>query len=253
MMTTLIYDGSFEGLLTAVFEVYDRRLDKVNLQKDDVDSSAMFEEKLQIITDEVRATRVLKGLTQKISAMGLQRLYAAHLTEIHSDANSLMGYIRYAFDSAQNIEDDYGNRFVMRVSEMVRMVRREKHRMEAFVRFQKLKDETFYAAIEPDFNVLPLLIRHFKSRYADQKWIIYDLRRKYGLYYDLHDTQFISLDFANVGKPADVIDTFTEDEGIYQHLWKNYFSSVNIPSRKNTKLHVRHIPKRYWKHLTEKI
>ncbi|MEB0249591.1 DUF4130 domain-containing protein [Mucilaginibacter sp. 5B2] len=26
-----------------------------------------------------------------------------------------------------------------------------------------------------------------------------------------------------------------------------------MPSRKNTKLHVRHIPKRYWKHLTEKI
>jgi probable DNA metabolism protein len=125
--------------------------------------------------------------------------------------------------------------------------------MEAFVRFQKLKDDTFYAGIEPDFNVLPLLIRHFKNRYADQKWIIYDLRRKYGLYYDLHDTQYISLDFANVSNPTDLIAAFTEDEGIYQHLWKNYFTSVNIPSRKNTKLHVRHIPKRYWKHLTEKI
>jgi probable DNA metabolism protein len=125
--------------------------------------------------------------------------------------------------------------------------------MEAFVRFQKLKDDTFYAAVEPDFNVLPLLIRHFKSRYADQKWIIYDLKRKYGLYYDLHNVQYISLDFANIGKAGDVIAAFTEDEGIYQHLWKNYFTSVNIPSRKNTKLHVRHIPKRYWKHLTEKI
>ncbi|MES2064867.1 MAG: TIGR03915 family putative DNA repair protein [Bacteroidota bacterium] len=253
MMTTLIYDGTFEGLLTAVFEVYDRRLDRVNLQKTDLGTDALFEDKLQVVTDEARANRVLKGLKQKISSMGVQRLYAAHLAEMDSDANSLLGYIRYAFDSVLNIEEDYGNRFVMRVSEIVRMVRREKHRMEAFVRFQKLKDNTFYAGVEPDFNVLPLLIRHFKSRYADQKWIIYDLKRKYGLYYDLHDTQYISLDFANVGKPADVIAAFTEDEGIYQHLWKNYFTSVNIPSRKNTKLHVRHIPKRYWKHLTEKI
>jgi probable DNA metabolism protein len=153
----------------------------------------------------------------------------------------------------QNIEEDYANRFVMRVSEIVRMVRREKHRMEAFVRFQKLKDETFYATIEPDFNVLPLLIRHFKSRYADQKWIIYDIKRNYGIYYDLHDTQFIRSILPTVNKPGNVIAAFTEDEGIYQHLWKNYFTSVNIPSRKNTKLHVRHIPKRYWKHLTEKI
>ena len=252
-MTTLIYDGTFEGLLTAVFEVYDRQLDKVNLQKNGYNNNAMFEDTLQVITDEARAARVLKGLQQKVSSIGIQRVYAAHLTEIESDSNTLMGYIRYAFDTAQNIEEDFGNRYVLRVSELVRMVRREKHRMEAFVRFQKLKDETFYAAIEPDFNVLPLLISHFKSRYADQKWIIYDLRRKYGIYYDLHDTQYITLDFANIGKPADVLAAFSEDEAIYQRLWKNYFSSVNILSRKNTKLHVRHIPKRYWKHLTEKI
>ncbi|MGY4536516.1 putative DNA metabolism protein [Mucilaginibacter sp. UYNi724] len=252
-MTTLMYDGTFEGLLTAVFEVYDRKLDKVNLQKNGTDTSAMFEDKLQVITDEARANRVLKGLSRKISAMGVQRLYAAHLAEMDGEDNNLMGYLRYAFDAKQNIEEDYGNKYVMRVSEMVRMVRREKHRMEAFVRFQKLKDDTFYAGVEPDFNVLPLLIRHFKSRYADQKWIIYDIRRKYGIYYNLHNCEFISLDFANESKPSDVMAAFNEDEGIYQHLWKNYFTSVNIPSRKNTKLHVRHIPKRYWKHLTEKI
>ncbi|MET3979905.1 putative DNA metabolism protein [Mucilaginibacter sp. UYP25] len=252
-MTTLTYDGTFEGLLTAVFEVYDRKLDEVNLQKNGTDTSAMFENKLQVITDEARANRVLKGLSRKISAMGVQRLYAAHLAEMDGEDNNLMGYLRYAFDAKQNIEEDYGNKYVMRVSEMVRMVRREKHRMEAFVRFQKLKDDTFYAGVEPDFNVLPLLIRHFKSRYADQKWIIYDIRRKYGIYYSLHNCEFISLDFANDSKPSDVMAAFTEDESIYQHLWKNYFTSVNIPSRKNTKLHVRHIPKRYWKHLTEKI
>jgi probable DNA metabolism protein len=141
----------------------------------------------------------------------------------------------------------------MRISEIIRMARREKHRMEAFVRFQKLKDETFYSAVEPDFNVLPLLIRHFKNRYADQKWIIYDIKRGYGLYYDLHDIQYISLDFSEVNNPANVITAFSHDESIYQHLWKNYFTSVNIVSRKNTRLHLRHIPKRYWKHLTEKI
>lgn len=253
MMTTLVYDGTFEGLLTAVFEIYDRKLGKVNLQKAGLYSSAMFEDKLQVVTNDERAKRVLKGLGTKISAMGVQRLYSAHLAEMENEDNNLLGYIRYAFDAGQNIEDDYGNKFVLRVSEMVRMVRREKHRMEAFVRFQKLKDGTFYAGVEPDFNVLPLLIRHFKSRYADQKWIIYDIKRKYGIFYDLHGCEFISLDFANESKPGDVIAAFTEDEGIYQHLWKNYFTSVNIVSRKNTKLHVRHIPKRYWKHLTEKI
>jgi probable DNA metabolism protein len=252
-MTRLIYDGTFEGLLTSVFEIYERRLTQVNLQKESDYSGALFEEVLNIITDNKKAERVLKGLKQKLSSTAIQRLYIAHMAEIDGDDNTVLNFIRYAFDSVQNIEDDYGNKNVLRVSEIVSMMRREKHRMEAFIRFKKLKDDTFYAAIEPDFNVLPLLIKHFKSRYADQKWLIYDIKRNYGLYYDLHDTEFIEMEFSETNNSANASESFSEDEGIYQHLWKNYFNSVNIKSRKNTKLHLRHIPKRYWKHLTEKI
>lgn len=252
-MTALFYDGTFEGLLTAIFEIYDRKLSAVKLFKGEQQAAAMFQDVLNVVTNEVYATRVMKGLRKKLSPNGVQRLYIAHMAEMDNEDNNLVGYIRYVFDSIGNIEDDYGNRYVMRLSEIIRMMRREKHRMEAFVRFQKLKDETYYAAIEPDFNVLPLLIRHFKSRYTDQKWMIYDIKRNYGIYYDKHDTQFITLDFATVAKAVDVISAYAEDESIYQHLWKNYFHSVNIPARKNTRLHLRHIPKRYWKHLTEKI
>ncbi|GAB3926220.1 TIGR03915 family putative DNA repair protein [Mucilaginibacter myungsuensis] len=251
-MTTLIYDGSFEGLLTAAFEVYERRLLYVDLKKGERRTDALFDEVIQVITDNARAERVLAGLKQKLSRMGLQRLYAAHLAEFENEDNMLLGYIRYVFDAGQNIEEDYGNKYVMRVSELVRKVRREKHRMEAFIRFQKLKDETFYAAIEPDFNVLPLIIRHFKNRYADQQWIIYDTRRKYGVHYNLHHTEYISLDFSDV-TPTKVVSAYDEGEELYQVLWKNYFKSVNIPARKNNKLHLMHVPKRYWRHLTEKI
>lgn len=251
-MTTIIYDGTFEGLLTAVFEIYEQRLTHVRLQKGEWHNMALFENVIKIVTENTRATRVLKGLKQKISAQGLQRLYAAHMAEMDGEDDNLVGYIRYVFDSPKNVEEDYGNKYVMRVSEIVRMVRREKHRMKAFIRFQKLKDKTYYSAIEPDFNVLPLLIKHFRSRYADQKWIIYDIKRSYGLYYDLHETQYISLDFATIN-PGNVISAYDDNEAVYQELWRNYFTSVNIPARKNTKLHLRHVPKRYWKHLTEKI
>jgi probable DNA metabolism protein len=253
MMTTLFYDGSFEGLLSAVFEIYQRKLDHVKISRGDWYSTALFEDKLIVVTNEQNAARVLKGLKQKISPDGLQRLYVAHLSGLEAEDYNLLCFIRYVFDSPVNIEEDFGNRYVLRVSELVRMMRREKHRMEAFIRFQKLNDGLFYAAIDPDFNVLPMLIRHFKSRYADQKWMIYDLRRKYGLYYDLNEVQFIEMDFTTTAKSDQVIAAYNEDESIYQSLWKNYFNSVNIKERKNTKLHLRHIPKRYWKHLTEKI
>ncbi|HTK18728.1 MAG TPA: TIGR03915 family putative DNA repair protein [Mucilaginibacter sp.] len=252
-MTTIIYDSTFEGLLTVVFEIYERKLQQVKLHKDEWHNGALFEEVLTIVTDQPKVRRVLKGLKERLSPDGLKRLYITHLAEMQDSDNTLLGYIRHVFDSEINIEEDYGNKYVLRLSALTKMIGRERHRMEAFIRFQKLSDGTFYAAIEPDFNVLPLLIKHFRDRYADQKWIIYDLKRKYGIYYDLDKVEYIEVEFsADVGNNK-LPSIYFEDERLYQHLWKNYFNSVNIPSRKNMKLHLRHIPKRYWKHLTEKI
>ena len=126
--------------------------------------------------------------------------------------------------------------------------------MEAFIRFQHTADGIFYCGIDPDFNVLPLIINHFKNRYADQQWIIYDIKRNYGLFYDLEKVEEIKLDFTDQNTKASLStpSVLSEKEGLYAVLWKDYFKSANIPARKNTKLHVQHVPKRYWKYLTEK-
>jgi hypothetical protein len=34
--------------------------------------------------------------------------------------------------------------------------------MEAFIRFEQLKDGIYFAKIDPDFDVLTLIIRHLK-------------------------------------------------------------------------------------------
>ena len=46
---------------------------------------------------------------------------------------------------------------------------------------------------------------------------------------------------------------FDEDELVFQTLWRDYFKSTNIKSRKNMRLHIQHVPKRYWKYLSEKL
>ncbi|WP_322790524.1 TIGR03915 family putative DNA repair protein [Tenacibaculum tangerinum] len=153
----------------------------------------------------------------------------------------------------KNIEKDYSNDTVLKIAKLRKSVGREKHRMEAFVRFKLTKDNIYFANIEPDFNVLPLIAKHFKSRYADQKWLIYDIKRKYGLFYNLDSVEIIELEFDksfDFSKTSDKI--FTVEELEFQQLWKDYFKSTNIASRKNTKLHTQHVPKRYWKYLSEK-
>ena len=51
------------------------------------------------------------------------------------------------------------------------------------------------------------------------------------------------------GVAATVLD---EREPLFQVLWQAYFDHVNIPERKNLKLHRRHMPLRYWQYLSEK-
>ena len=125
--------------------------------------------------------------------------------------------------------------------------------MEAFIRFKLTKDDIFFAVIEPDFNVLPLILDHFEKRYADQNWIIYDLRRKIGLYYNLQQTNYISLEITKKSAlNAQNSEVYKTEELEFEQLWQQYFKSTNIKSRVNMRLHVQHVPKRYWKYLTEK-
>ena len=135
-----------------------------------------------------------------------------------------------------------------------RKVDREKHRMEAFVRFQLTKDGLYYSIIQPDYNVLPLISKHFEDRYADQQWLIYDARRKYGIYYNLKEVAAVQISFDIALNDKQQLATIhDEKEELYQQLWQQYFSSVNIAARKNMKLHIQHMPKRYWRYLVEKI
>lgn len=252
-MTTLVYDGSFDGWLTAVFEIYEYRFINPLIVRDKAFQQNVFASRHDVITNEAKAQRVWNGLKQKISQRATSEIYHSFLSEQTSFENTLLTYVQYVFDSKKTVEYDYTNHSVLLVRQMAHKVHRERHRMEAFIRFELTKDQVYYAVIQPDYNVLPLLENHFKRRYADQKWMIYDIHRKYGIYYDLQQVTMVTVNFSeSVFEPGDVSLIYDETEVLYQSLWQQYFQSVNIQARKNMKLHIQHMPKRYWKYLTEK-
>ncbi|MDR6762670.1 putative DNA metabolism protein [Flavobacterium sp. 2755] len=253
-MTQIIYDSTFEGWLSAVFEIYELKLEDVVFAKSEVSNALLFSDKHFVTTDLVKAKRVLNGLKQKLSKEGFANIYRAFLSENDKIDETLFQYVKYIFSSSINVEGDLSNSAVLEVRKAAHLTGRESHRMEAFVRFKLTKDNLYYAIVEPDCDVLPLIERHFKNRYADQRWLIYDAKRKYGIYYDLENTTSVQLEFnADSNSSKFLAEICDDDEEFFQNLWRRYFSSVNIESRKNTKLHLQHMPKRYWKNLTEKI
>jgi probable DNA metabolism protein len=252
-MNTLLYDGSFDGLLTAIFEVFEYRFHDVNIVKrENFQQENMFAEVHEVITQNEKAERVLKKIEDNIGKMGVHELLKVFLSEDQDLEHLIFSAVQQSLQHPkENILQNYAHHDILKISKISKSVSRERHRMTAFVRFEKMQDNVYFAKIDPDFNVLPLIRNHFKNRYQDQKWFIYDLRRNYGIFYDLEICDFFY--------PDEKIDLhqyqkkFHDEEQQYQKLWQRYFTKTNIVERKNLKLHIQHVPKRYWKYLTEKM
>ncbi|MEQ3654234.1 MAG: TIGR03915 family putative DNA repair protein [Dokdonia sp.] len=253
MERILLYDGSFDGFLTAVFVVFEQKMTQARIRVLGQEQPPLFGELETICTDQEKANRVWKGLIERVSSQGKFRFYYAFLSETVGVEDTLLEAMRYVFSQKRCVDQDFSHPAMLSIAQTAKMVGREKHRMEAFVRFRLTKDGIYFGSIAPDFNILPLIKKHFSSRYADQKWMIYDIKRKYGLFYDLAKVDFISMEFpAQFDFTKSDSTFFSAQEFDFQRLWKDYFQSTNIQSRKNMKLHIRHVPKRYWKYLSEK-
>lgn len=252
-MTILSYDNTLEGFFTAVFEIFEYKYQDVSIIGADKAQNVLFAEVITVITNDEKSDRVLARLEKQLGKEGVRQILYAFLSETEDAENILFRAIKYAVDnSGKNVFADFSNPDVLKISKLVKSVGREKHRMEAFIRFELLKDGIYFAKIYPDFNVLTLVVRHFKNRYQDQKWLIYDFKRGYGVYYDLENTEIVTLDADAEKKLQDEDGIYDDKEINYQKLWVEYFDHTNIKERKNMKLHVQHVPKRYWKYLTEK-
>ncbi len=249
---TLIYDGSFNGFLTAVFSAFEEKINVSDIQTNTRCQNGLFSENETIFTHIDKAKRVWNGIRQK-SHSAMSAIYFAYLSEAEGIELLLFRYIQKLMGSKNQKHMDFSDETIVRINQLARSVGREKHRMEAFIRFQLTQDNIYFANIEPDFDVLPLISKHFRNRYADQQWLIYDLKRKYGLFYDLDRVELVSLNLKEIHfNKIHKSDAFLNEEYDYQTLWNDYFKSTNIKSRINKKLHTQHVPKRYWKYLSEK-
>ena len=145
------------------------------------------------------------------------------------------------FRSMENLS----NSDILALYKCYNAVARESHGMMGLIRFSELNNGIYYAHFEPTYDLLGLVVPHFKARLADQIWVIHDTKRKKAAFYN-KDTVHIS-DLDDVG----ALD-FSNVEVDFQKMWRTYFDHIAISERKNPKLQQQKMPKKYWKFLTEK-
>ena len=240
------YDRTFDGMLTVVFDAYARRSFPQVIQGTDEPLPLFYDEVHPVITDEAKADRVWKALEKKLSKDALSCLTVSYLSELPELDLHLFRYICKNIDSPVSLENNLADDDILFVTNIFRKVLYERLRMMQFIRFQKAADGTYFGIMEPQYNVLPLAIAHFKDRFADQPFVLYDKRR--------HEVSQMTFDESLPHFVTGKLDEslMAEDEKLFQELWRTYFKAVCIRDRLNPRKQRKDMPVRYWKYLTEK-
>jgi probable DNA metabolism protein len=132
---------------------------------------------------------------------------------------------------------------IRRLEHMASDVRRDAHKMKAFVRFKSIVDdsglERFAAWFEPDHFVLERVAPFFVRRFTGMIWAIVTPYRS-----ALWDGE--ELCFADGGRKTDV-----PSEDALEGTWKTYFSSIFNPARLKVAMMKSEMPVKYWRNLPE--
>ncbi len=120
-------------------------------------------------------------------------------------------------------------------------VRRDSHKMKAFVRFRALPGpaERFVAWFEPEHHIVDRVAPFFARRFVGMQWTILTPYRSAA--WDGSTLQF--------GEGADAGQVPPDDAG--EDLWRTYYANIFNPARINPKMMRQEMPQRYWKNLPE--
>lgn len=256
-MTIYTFDGTMDGLLTAVFDAFERHELPDQLLTAGDALPLFCEGQYDVVTDESRAKRVFAGLEKRLAPEALRLLSVSWLSEQPELNTPLFQYICKVFRQG-DVSRNFADPDVLAVTNIARKVLHEQLRMKQFIRFQKAKDGTYLAVVSPDHNVLPLITGHFADRFNDQPWLIYDARRHYGYYYEgagepvrvtFEDESEVPFSLADGKLNEEVI---SGDDRLLQDLWRTYFKAICIRERMNPRKQKSDMPVRYWKYMTEK-
>jgi probable DNA metabolism protein len=251
-MQIFYYDKSFDGLLSAVFDAYERKSFPARLLAEGEAGLLPAEVSHRVETGAEKARRLYTGRRSKLSRRALDLLKLSWLSEEPGCDELIFRYIRKVFDAQGFVETDLADPDIFALRRTANKVAGEAHLLRGMARFQKTAQGVYFAAIGPKHNCLTLLLPHFMDRFHGLQWLLYDVKRGYGAFYDGRECReaFLSEEEHTGGRLRDPL--LAEDEKHVQSLWKGYFQALGIKERVNPKLQRRCMPRRFWPYLTEK-
>lgn len=247
-----LYDGTFEGFLSAVFDAFTCKED-VAIEKREGWQPQFFTETTELETSPEKAERVVNKLLSICGRRGFSAIVQIFLSEEENAETYTFHLVKSVMKYGSKAFSRFQDEKITRAMEFRKRVSKECDKILGILRFTELSNGVFYAPFEPDHNILPLITGHFYERLSGCCWMIHDIRRGNAIYHsdgNMENVEFVDemtshLNMANLlGK--------SENEDDFAKMWRGYFKTIAIETRINPKLQRQFMPQRYWKYMTEK-
>ena len=164
---------------------------------------------------------------------------------LHSDPQrfAMLYQLLWQVTEHPGLLSDHADPLVRRVELMAKAVRRDIHKMRAFVRFREVETPEdgarFVAWFEPEHHIVRANAGFFVRRFASMKWSI--LTPELSIHWDGETlTQSPGADRSMAPR-----DDALED------MWKTYYGAIFNPARLKVGAMAREMPRKYWKNLPE--
>ena len=236
-----LYDGSFVSLLNLITELLHERTIPLNI-KDDTFQGNLFEEtiNLKIKNDETIISKIIEALGLKI----FNTLYYLFLSTQENKEMLIFYFLLYSLKAHHKVFYLRNIAVIDKALKACQYVSRENHKLKGFLRFQELENHLLYAEMAPENNILPLLVKHFQQRLAQENWVIVDTKRKIMALYNQKKVMIIAAPKINLPK-------LSAKEASIEVLWQTFYQTIAITERRNERCRQNFMPKKYWPYIIE--
>ena len=138
--------------------------------------------------------------------------------------------------------EDRTDPLLHRLEAMAKEVRRDIHKMRAFLRFREVGDgeaQRFVAWFEPDHHIVRLNAGFFLDRFASMRWSI--LTPELSLHWD----------GVTLREGLGAVRTDAPSSDPTEEIWRTYYGAIFNPARLKIGAMLKEMPRKYWKNMPE--
>ena len=239
-MTRCVFDGSYDGLMTLVFDTWNMK--ELLGEVSEWGGAESFLPEMFFPCDMGKARRVKAYIADTLGPEFALMAREAFLSRRESRFRAIVRTVHLSPPLGAKVlhllHDD-----VLDFIACQRETRREAHRFKGLLRFRGMRDGSLLAVFAPRSNVLTLVLPHFAERFPEERLLLYDEGRGLAGLAGQGRVEFVRVESLTPQEAG--------NEAELQGLWRVFFSSLAIKERTNPRLQQQHLPRYTWKNLTE--